>query len=651
MEFDLQGAGMSVVDQVKDRIDVVEVIGETVKLRKSGKNYTGFCPFHPNKRTPAFAVFPDSGTWRCFGACNEGGDIFSFLMKKEGWDFPETLRYLAERAGVELEPRSAEQEEREEELERQREALEAAITFYRHNLLQTQAGEQVLSYLRSRGMRDETLELFEIGYAPDSWEALLSHLTERGFDETDILEAGLLSERESGGFYDRFRHRVMFPIRDVRGRMAGFGARAVDPEGLPKYLNSPQTPLFDKGRLLYGLDKARREIRKLDQAVIVEGYMDVIGLAQAGFRNAVSPMGTALTEPHLRLLKRYSRRIIMAMDADTAGVQATMRGLEVARESLDREADPVFNARGLVRHEGRLDADLRIVTLPDEVDPDELVLEDPEAWEEMIAQAQTIVDYVLDVFSSEYDLDDPKSKALVARQVLPLIEDVADPVERETYRQRLARRLQVDERALIHLRPSGRVREGRSKAESEPVDEQLGAQASIMEHFCLAVLLRNPELLYQVDRAFQSMDLDRPGDRDFATTEHRMIYACIRNSLAQDREEPAMYCMEHIDESLDDVAQQLLEEFEDMAVRETKVIEELNANFFRLRKRRLESELNHLRFNLEDLQGDEEGGTEEKRERMWQVTREVQGLTSQKQRLDRALKGRWSSPSVAIAGE
>lgn len=643
---------MSVIDQIKDRVDVVEIIGETVKLRKSGKNYTGFCPFHPNKRTPAFAVFPDSGTWRCFGACNEGGDVFSFLMKKEGWDFAETLRYLAERTGVELEPLSPQQEERQEELERLREALEAAVTFFRHNLLQTQAGEAVLKYLQGRGLQDDTIERFELGYAPDSWEALYSHLAERGFDERDIVEAGLLSERESGGYYDRFRHRVMFPIRDVRGRMAGFGARAIEADAIPKYLNSPQTPLFDKGRLLYGLDKARREIRKQDRAVIVEGYMDVIGLAQASFQNAVSPMGTALTEAHLRMLKRYSRRIIMAMDADAAGVQATLRGLEVARESLDREADPVFDARGLVRHEGRLDADLRIVTLPEEIDPDELVLDDPQAWEKLIGQAQTIVDYVLDVLSSEHDLDDPKAKALIARQVLPLIEDVANPVERETYRQRLARRLQVDERALISWRPSRSPRRAPREAPGEAAAEESAAgQASVMEDFCLAVLLKDPELLYQVDRAFQSMDLDRPGERDFASTEHRLLYACIRDSLAQEQEEPTMYCREHIDESLDEVVEKLLEALGGLAPREPKVLEELNLNFFRLRKRRLESELNHLRFSLEDLQGEEETGRDEIREQLWQVTKEVQGLTSQKQRLDRALKGRWSNSSVVVTGE
>jgi DNA primase len=380
--------------------------------------------------------------------------------------------------------------------------------------------------------------------------------------------------------------------------------------------------------------------------------MDVIGLAQAGFENAVSPMGTALTESHLRLLKRYSRRMIMAMDADAAGVQATLRGLEVARESLDREADPVFNARGLVRHEGRLDADLRIVTLPDDVDPDELVLEDPGAWEQLIAKAQTIVDYVLDVLASEHDLDDPKSKALIARQVLPLIEDVADPVERETYRQRLARRLQVDERALFNWRSAaGRRREGSGPDAGEVVEVRTRVQSSVMEHFCLAMILKDPELLYHVDRAFQGMDLDRPTERDFATTENRMIYKCIRDSLAQDQEEPALFCLEHIDDSLDDVVQQLLEDYDEVALQTPKVLEELNANFFRLRKRRLETELNHLRFNLEDLQGDEEGGTEEKRQMMWQVTREVQGLTTQKQRLDQALKGGWSNSSIAIAGE
>jgi len=261
---------MSVIDEVKDRIDIVEVIGESVKLRKSGKNYSGFCPFHPNTRTPAFAVFPESGTWRCFGACNEGGDVFSFLMKKEGWDFSEALRILAERAGVELRPHGSAEQAVDEAHQRLRTLLEAVIPFYRHNLLQTPTGAPVLDYLLARNLSEHALEKFEIGYAPNSWDATLSYLMDKGYRQQELKDSGMVSERESGGVYDRFRHRIMIPIRDVRGRMAGFGARVVDPEDVPKFLNSPQTALFDKGRMLYGLDKARKAIRTTDQAVIVE---------------------------------------------------------------------------------------------------------------------------------------------------------------------------------------------------------------------------------------------------------------------------------------------------------------------------------------------------------------------------------------------
>ncbi len=641
---------MSVIDEIKDRLDAVEIIGESVKLRKSGKNYSGFCPFHPNTRTPAFAVFPETGTWRCFGACNEGGDIFSFVMKKEGWDFPETLAHLAERAGVELEPQTPEQEAADEAQERLRELLESAVTYFRHHLLQTDAGVKVRDYLRDRGITDATMETFELGYAPDSWDATMNHLLERGYQLEDLEQAGLVSERDSGGYYDRFRQRLMFPIRDVRGRMAGFGARVLDPEGVPKYLNSPQTPLFDKGRLLYGLDKARQSIRREDRAVIVEGYMDVIGLHQAGFSNAVSSMGTALTEAHLRQLKRYSRRIVLALDADAAGVQATMRGLDVAREALDREADPVFNARGLVRHEGRLDADLRIVSLPDDLDPDEVVAENPDAWTEILGGAQTIVDYVLDVLASEHDIEDPKGKAEIAKQVLPLIDDVANPVERETYRQKLSRRLKVDERALDAWRPQA-GRRPRAQQAGDEQDEVAPIQATAtaaLERFCLAMLLTDPELLYRIDRSFQSLSLERPRDRDFSKTEYQILFKAARASLAQDYAEPAEYWQSNLDETLVDEAQEIKTTVADLDMRSQKVIEELIANFLRLRKHRLETELTHIRFQLETLQEDEE--EEARDERIWGLTREVQRLADQRESLDRALTrpiGRLTGSEVA----
>jgi DNA primase len=631
---------MSVIDEIKDRLDAVEIIGESVKLRKSGKNYSGFCPFHPNTRTPAFAIFPESGTWRCFGACNEGGDIFSFVMKKEGWDFPEALAYLAERAGVELEPQTPEREAADEAQDRLRELMESAVTLFRHHLVQTEAGVMVKEYLQTRGITDATMETFELGYAPDSWDTTMNHLVERGYQVEDIEQAGMISTRDSGGYYDRFRHRLMFPIRDVRGRMAGFGARVLDPEGVPKYLNSPQTPLFDKGRLLYGLDKARQAIRRENQAVIVEGYMDVIGLHQAGFTNAISSMGTALTEAQLRQLKRYSRRIVLALDADAAGVQATIRGLDVAREALDREADPVFNARGLVRHEGRLDADLRIVTLPDDLDPDEVVAEDPEAWTQILGGAQTIVDYVLDVLSKEHDIDDPKGKAEVARQVLPLIDDVANPVEREAYLQKLSRRLKVDERALNAWRPQTGRRATRQQTPEEGAPEtstQITA-TTVLEQFCLAILLQDPELLYRIDRFFQSLTLERPRERDFGTTEHQILFTSVRSSLAQDETEPSEYWQSNIDDALVSKAQEIKGSIASLDLRSPKVIEELIANWLRLRKHRLETELTHIRFQLETLQEDDDAEEKEARtERMWGLTREVQRLADQRERLDRAL--------------
>jgi DNA primase len=630
-------SAMGVIDEVKDRIDVIEIVGETVKLRKSGKNYTGFCPFHPNTRTPSFAVFPESGTWRCFGACNEGGDVFSFVMKKEGWDFPETLRYLAERAGVELTPQTPDQEAQDDANDRLRELLEAASTVYRHNLMQSEAGKPALAYLRSRGMTDASLEAFGVGFALDSWDASTSHLQERGYQAQEQIDAGLASERDSGGIFDRFRGRIVFPIRDARGRMAGFGARTLDPEGVPKYLNSPQSVLFDKGRLLYGLDQARIAIRREDRAVIVEGYMDVIGLHQAGYENAVSPMGTALTEHQLRQLKRYSRRIILALDADAAGSQATLRGLDVARDTLDREAEPVFNSRGLVRYEGRLDADLRIVSLPEGLDPDEIVLDEPQAWPKLLEGAQTIVDYVLDVSVAGVDIEDPKGKAQVAQQVLPLIEDVANPVEREAYRQKLARRLKVDERSLQSWRrPSGRkVSPAGEDQAGEVVDIRAASDVAMVERFCLGVLLNEPGLLFRVDRAFQTLEMARPGKDDFSSAERQLIFASIREALSQDEVEAVGYWQESLPPALREAAQAFQELAGDLDSNLPRVIEEVLANFFRLRKRSLDASLTNLRFQLEALQ--EVAGEEYDRDAMWQVTRRVQELADQRERLDRAL--------------
>ncbi len=447
---------MSQIDDIKSRIDIVDLIGETVKLRRTGKNYSGLCPFH-NEKTPSFIVSPDRQTWRCFGQCNEGGDIFRFVMKKEGWDFKEALRALAERAGVKLEAYKAEQPEEKEVHERLRGLLEEAATFYRHHL-STPAGKFALDYIHEkRHLGDATIETFGLGYAPQGWDGALSHFTGKGYTEQELLEAGLIivheEQRDAGApeprrMFDRFRNRLMIPIRDEMGRMAGFGARILDPNDYPKFMNSPETPLFSKSRLLYGLDRARKPIRAADQAVIVEGYLDVIAVHQAGYENVVSPMGTALTEQQLRLLKRFTRRIVLALDPDAAGQKAVLSGLEAARQSLDHADELRFDARGLLRHEARLQADLRVASMPDGLDPDEIVQRDPQQWKSLIENAQPIVVHVMRTLSAGRDLEDAKVKSEIAGQVLPLIEDLPNPVERDTYRQRLARFLKVDERSL-----------------------------------------------------------------------------------------------------------------------------------------------------------------------------------------------------------
>jgi DNA primase len=626
---------MTVIDEVKDRIDIVEVVGETVDLRKSGKNYSGFCPFHSNTRTPAFVVFPDTGTWRCFGACNEGGDVFSFLMKKEGYDFPEALRVLAERAGVELRPLTPAQEAQAEENEHLRELLETAVTFFRHRLLQTEEGEPVLTYLHDRGIGDEAIESFQLGYAPDAWDAALSYLVEKGHSEQELMDGGLVSERKGGGYFDRFRHRLMIPIRDGRARMAGFGARSLKADDGAKYLNSPQTPLFDKGRLLYGLDKARKAIRSSDQAVIVEGYMDVIGLHQAGYENAVSPMGTALSEAQLRLLKRYSRNIVLALDADSAGDRATLRGLDIARQAMDREPDPVFAARGLVRFEGRLDAELRIVTLPPDRDPDEVVRESADAWPDLLAGSQTVVEYVMDALSAERDLDDPKTKAAIAEQVLPLIGDVADPVEREAYRQLLARRLKVDERALMSYRTGGRKRDAGGARVGRPVVRRSGHDA--VERFCLGVLLQQPDLVYRVDRELQELELERITEGDFTGADHRMVFRALRRALGQHDVEPRVHWRSELEPPLDTLADELVAAVPPLAIDQPRVAGGVLASFFNLRKRRLTSRASEIQFQLMAVQESGPAGIDEPDTSVDQMKQEVKQLAVELQKLDQVL--------------
>ncbi|MEN4099572.1 MAG: DNA primase [Anaerolineaceae bacterium] len=601
---------MSVIDDIKSRIDIIDLVSETVKLRRSGKSYSGFCPFHPNARTPAFVVFPESATWRCFGQCNEGGDIFRFVMKKEGWDFPQALQYLAQRAGVELEPLTPAKKAEDEAEDRLRTLLEEAVTFFQHHLLQNPAGEEALAYLHRRGLERPTIETFGLGYAPPGWEVGLQHFLARGYSQDELLESGMVTARQgASGVYDRFRNRVMFPIRDLAGRITGFGARALDPNDIPKFLNSPQSRLFDKGRLLYGLDLARKHIRSTDQVVIVEGYLDVIVLHQAGFTNTVSPMGTALTEDQLRALKRFTRRIILALDADAAGAKATLRGLELARQAMDRADEIVFDARGLMRHEARLQADVRVTAIPAGMDPDEVVLRDAQEWRKILENAQPVVIHVMETLAAQRDLDDPKVKREIAAQVLPLIEDVPDSVEREAYRQRLARLLRVDERSLLSARPAAHTR--RRAPRPQQTDAPLAAAALLadagqrardLEAHVLRLLWRQPDALYKLDRALQQAGLNPFNPSDLDQYEYQTLARLILQALAQDNLDWRQYIMDNLPDALVGYVEQLKIPMQFGEPTSEKLIQDLVRTVIRLRQARVNASIDQMRSMQEDVQ-------------------------------------------------
>jgi DNA primase len=611
---------MNEIEEIKARLDILDIVSENVQLKRSGKNYTGFCPFHANTRTPAFVVWPDTGTWRCFGECNDGGDIFKYVMKREGWDFPEALRRLAERAGVELRPRTPEETARREEHDNLRRLLEEATTFFRHQLFHNPEGKVALDYLHNRGLTNKTIEVFELGYAPKGWETTYPKFLEKGFPREDLIAAGLASERDDGSLYDRFRNRVIFPIRDGRGRMTGYGARAILPDDMPKYLNSPQTVLFDKSNLLYGLDKARRSIRGEDQAVIVEGYLDVIGPYQAGYTNLVSTMGTAMTEEQLRQLKRLTRKIVLALDADAAGEKATLRGLQVARQTLDRETEMVFDARGLLHSEARLQADIRVSTLPDGKDPDEVVLEDPALWAEIIKEARPIVAHVMRTLAEGQDIEDPKIKTEIAQQVLPLIQDLPNAIERDTYLQQLSRLLKVDQRSLISQYPAkAKTRPKRRELQFQPDPDAPGPQITVdklvnmpsagqahminkLEEHCLSILMREPELIYKLDRALKQAELAPLSPDDFQNTIHQEFLTAATQSLDQDNLNPVSFALDHIPYELLEKAENILETSEKINPVQEHVLDDVLRAILRLRETSLRTSNNQIRFLMEEAQ-------------------------------------------------
>ncbi|MGD9142305.1 MAG: DNA primase [Dehalococcoidia bacterium] len=464
---------MSAIEEVKQKTDIVEIIGQYTALKKSGRNLTGLCPFHSEKH-PSFFVYPEQQSWHCFGACNTGGDVLSFIMKKENMEFGDALRFLADRAGVVLPTYSARAEDKEEKEELYR-INEAAAVYFDNLLLKSPGAENARAYVTKRGFTDQTVSAFQIGFSLDSWEALKQYLAEKGFGEEVMITAGLVIKSEDGKTHDRFRGKLMFPIHDSRGRTIGFGARVLD-DSLPKYVNSPQTPTFDKSSVLYGIDRAASDIRKKEMAIVMEGYMDVITAHQNGITNTVASMGTAVTETQVNTLKKLSKNLVLALDADAAGEEAMLR---------------------TIAYENILNSEIRVVVMPEGKDPDDIIKEDVNNWQDLIDTAIPLMDFLFDRTTAPLDLSTARDKSAAVNKLGPIINSMSDTVRQAHYIQKLADTARVDvqtiNQTLARLKPASARRKAPATKTAIPATTHLQL-ASPLEEYCLTLLLQYPEL-------------------------------------------------------------------------------------------------------------------------------------------------------------
>jgi DNA primase len=587
----------SIIETIKAKIDAVEEIGLVVTLHKSGKSYKGLCPFH-NERTPSFYVFADAQTWHCFG-CNEGGDIFTFVQKQQSLEFREALQYLAEKAGIAVEEYAGPPSEAEREASAARQRLlklnEDALLWFHQALLHSKEAEGARAYVLSRGISMDSVVAFGIGCALDQRDSLTRYLLGQGYSEQELVTGGLTRVREEEGqegrggrVYDYFRNRLIFPIRDMRGRVIGFGGRALG-DGKPKYLNSPQTLLFEKNNVLYALDMAKDAIKQAGQVIIVEGYVDAVIAHQYGTRQTVACIGSAITEKHIQQLKKLTRQVTLALDPDAAGSAATEHGIEEAMKGFDRTFVPVplagenaggsksrkQQARGIIRLEEKVDAEINVLQLPPGEDPDEVIRRDFSTWLYAVSHPLPLVDYYFVTRTADVNLREPAGKVEVARRLLPVIGMISDRIKRDAYVRKLATMISVDERTLHEelqrvlrgqkmagvtaefsaplakpvIRADKRTANaGDAKNENrEVVDTPLPARTGGLdkskndriqwEDYLIGLLLQNPGLCLHVCGIIN--------DGDFAGTDTRELYHLL-NSVYQRDSSPSHQSLEQL---------------------------------------------------------------------------------------------------------
>ncbi|MCS7177244.1 MAG: DNA primase [Candidatus Kapabacteria bacterium] len=605
------------IEQLRQRVDLVELVGEVVSLKRVGRNYVGLCPFHQEK-TPSFFIHPEWGIFKCFG-CGKGGNAVTFVMEYYRMSFPEAVRFLAERVGLSIPEEEGRDTQRNDLSTLLYKALQVAAEFY-HELLFRPEGAPARAYAYSRGLTTETLRTFKVGYAPDQWDALLQHLRRRGFHDTVGVEAGLIVQAEpQGNRYDRFRHRLIFPIYDSIGRVIGFGARRLrEEEAGPKYVNSPTTLVYDKGKVLYGLYQARDALRSQGYALLVEGYMDVLSLHQAGIRAAVATAGTALTVEQLRLLRRYCRQLFVVYDADRAGQQATLRALELALQ------------------EG---FEVSIVTLPEGEDPDSFVrLQGEEAFRLRIRHAVPFLDFVLQHYQRQGKLQTPAGQAEAVRHSIRLIAAVPDRLMHDFLIRHVASRFGLSESLLYE--ELARQRRTQSLQQTAP--------AASLPTPSTAISPAPPKMLPEEQQLFRVVlnsawaEVDKAAIRAALVSEPAQQLWDLLCNLAEQYGDPlaALIAKEELQQS--ELWQQLLElaivreapsqnwkqyTYDTMQLSARRLLEE---GLLRLRLRKIEEQLQQLRSR----QGSVESWEEQRR-----LLEEIQHLAEERQKVLRQLAG------------
>ena len=470
----------NVLEDILNRVDIVEVVSGYIPLKRAGRNFKALCPFH-HEKTPSFMVSPDRQIYHCFG-CNAGGNAFGFLMQYERLEFPEAVDILAKKAGVVL-PQIQKEDAKTVSLYTQLYKINELVTLFYESTLNSSDGIIAKNYLIKRGISQGTIKLFRLGFAPVKWDGLINHLRAKNISLTLLEKAGLVLAKEGGGYYDRFRNRIIFPILDIKSRPLGFGARVLD-DTLPKYINSPETPVYTKGRNLYGLNLARDAIKELDYVVVVEGYLDSLMPYQEGLKNIVASLGTALTTEQARLIKRYTHNVTMVYDADDAGEMATLRTLDI------------FIEEGM---------NVKVVSLPEGLDPDSFVRKSGiQNFKDKINKAETLFDYKLRILKSRYSIKEIEAKARIAFEMLPTINKFKNAVLKSEYIKRLAQDLNLEEDAL--LQELKKVKEDRPYLDLNQVVQKKALNINPTEKLLIKLMLEERELISRIRMSLEPAD-------------------------------------------------------------------------------------------------------------------------------------------------